>query len=254
MRELVILRDGHCVFPWCPTDARGCDQDHIDPYVPIDDGGPPGQTHPENLAPLCRRHHRCKTSRTMALPTPTRRHLRVARTPRPQLPGHTPRHHRAPHQLSTTNPGPGRPHGLPGHRHARGRGPVLLRDVEGPPGSSHGCRGGDRVLPRPGPCGGRRGRRGAAASTASGRDLAAQAGEAAGHHPVVVPAQQRATDVRRPAEQPSLDGDVLREVQAGPGGRRVTGASGRRPSGHPATSTSSVGASRETACSTRSSV
>ena len=62
MREIVILRDGHCVFPWCTVDARRCDHDHIDPYVPMDEGGPPGQTAPDNLAPLCRRHHRCKTS------------------------------------------------------------------------------------------------------------------------------------------------------------------------------------------------
>jgi hypothetical protein len=62
MRELVILRDGHCIFPWCNTDARACDHDHIDPYVPMDEGGPPGQTAPDNLAPLCRRHHRCKTA------------------------------------------------------------------------------------------------------------------------------------------------------------------------------------------------
>ena len=59
MRELVILRDGHCVFPWCSRDARACDLDHV---VPYDEDGPPGQTRPENLAPLCRRHHRCKTS------------------------------------------------------------------------------------------------------------------------------------------------------------------------------------------------
>jgi hypothetical protein len=59
MRELVILRDGHCVFPWCPRDARACDLDHV---VPYEEDGPPGQTRPENLAPLCRRHHRCKTS------------------------------------------------------------------------------------------------------------------------------------------------------------------------------------------------
>ncbi|MFC4784799.1 hypothetical protein ACT8ZV_10005 [Nocardioides sp. MAHUQ-72] len=62
MAELVILRDGHCVFPWCAVDARRSDLDHIEPYVPIDDGGPPGQTAPDRLAPLCRRHHRCKTS------------------------------------------------------------------------------------------------------------------------------------------------------------------------------------------------
>ena len=59
MRELVILRDQHCVFPHCQTDARSCDLDHIEEY---DDTGPPGQTHPGNLAPLCRRHHRAKTT------------------------------------------------------------------------------------------------------------------------------------------------------------------------------------------------
>jgi len=61
MRELVLLRDRHCVFPWCPRDARTCDLDHINPY---DDTGPPGQTNPANLAPLCRRHHRAKTFTT----------------------------------------------------------------------------------------------------------------------------------------------------------------------------------------------
>ena len=61
MGELVILRDRHCVFPGCTTDARACDLDHIDPYVPPDEGGPPGQTSPANLACLCRRHHRAKT-------------------------------------------------------------------------------------------------------------------------------------------------------------------------------------------------
>ena len=61
MREQVILRDGHCVFPWCGRDARSTDLDHIEAYVPPDEGGPPGQTNPGNLAPLCRRHHRAKT-------------------------------------------------------------------------------------------------------------------------------------------------------------------------------------------------
>src|SRR4051794_36670069 len=61
MREQVILRDRHCVFPGCRVDARDCDLDHIAPYVPLDQGGPPGQTHPDALACLCRRHHRLKT-------------------------------------------------------------------------------------------------------------------------------------------------------------------------------------------------
>ena len=63
MRELVILRDPACVFPYCDKPARDCDLDHTDAYVEMDDGGPPGQTHPDNLAPLCRRHHRAKTFR-----------------------------------------------------------------------------------------------------------------------------------------------------------------------------------------------
>jgi hypothetical protein len=61
MRDLVILRDGHCVFPGCNVDARRCGLDHIDPYSPMGEGGPPGQTSPANLACLCRRHHRLKT-------------------------------------------------------------------------------------------------------------------------------------------------------------------------------------------------
>jgi hypothetical protein len=61
MRELVILRDRRCVYPYCDRDARDCDLDHIKAYVEMHDGGPPGQTNPDNLAPLCRGHHRLKT-------------------------------------------------------------------------------------------------------------------------------------------------------------------------------------------------
>jgi hypothetical protein len=53
--EAVELRDRTCVFPWCNRPARGCDKDHI---VPWDQGGP---TSSDNLASLCRRHHRLKT-------------------------------------------------------------------------------------------------------------------------------------------------------------------------------------------------
>ena len=55
------LRDPYCVFPGCKKPSRKCDLDHIVAYVPPDDGGPPGQTHPDNPAPLCRGHHRAKT-------------------------------------------------------------------------------------------------------------------------------------------------------------------------------------------------
>jgi hypothetical protein len=63
MREAVALRDPECVFPWCTKNSRACDLDHIEAYVEMDDGGPPGQTRLDNLAPLCRRHHRAKTLR-----------------------------------------------------------------------------------------------------------------------------------------------------------------------------------------------
>ncbi len=61
MRELVILRDRHCVFPGCTVDARSCDLDHLDALRAPRRGWSPGQTTPANLACLCRRHHRAKT-------------------------------------------------------------------------------------------------------------------------------------------------------------------------------------------------
>lgn len=53
--ERVVQRDGGCVFPGCGRDARSGDLDHIVPW-------PRGATRPDNLAPLCRRHHRAKTA------------------------------------------------------------------------------------------------------------------------------------------------------------------------------------------------
>ena len=59
IRDQVILRDPTCRFPGCQVDSRRCDLDHVIPYDP---GGPPGQTRPSNLVPLCRRHHNAKTT------------------------------------------------------------------------------------------------------------------------------------------------------------------------------------------------
>lgn len=58
LRRQVIERDGHCVFPHCTRPAHHGDIDHVAPY---DSGGPPGQTSADNLAALCRNHHRHKT-------------------------------------------------------------------------------------------------------------------------------------------------------------------------------------------------
>lgn len=61
MTALIRERDPVCVFPGCQTPSAHCDLDHIAPYTPPDEGGSLGQTNPDNLAPLCRRHHRAKT-------------------------------------------------------------------------------------------------------------------------------------------------------------------------------------------------
>ena len=55
LREQVTLRDHTCVFPWCTRSARKMDADHVIPYA---EGG---TTSSDNIAPLCRRHHRLKT-------------------------------------------------------------------------------------------------------------------------------------------------------------------------------------------------
>ena len=105
-------RDLTCVFPWCTRPAEACDPDHVIPYS---EGGP---TASDNLAPLCRRHHRLKTHHSgwgytvlepgslpvalpARLPVPARPHRHHRRHPRPDLaparpvatPPHTPRPH-----------------------------------------------------------------------------------------------------------------------------------------------------------------
>ena len=59
--ETVLLRNPCCPFPWCDNLSRNKDNDHVKPYLPPEEGGPPGQTTPDNLGPPCRRHHRLKT-------------------------------------------------------------------------------------------------------------------------------------------------------------------------------------------------
>jgi hypothetical protein len=61
MREHLHLTNPRDVFPFGVNTGRSKDIDHVVPYRPPDDGGPPGQTGPHNAAPLFRRHHRLKT-------------------------------------------------------------------------------------------------------------------------------------------------------------------------------------------------
>jgi hypothetical protein len=51
-RRALTIRDGGCVFPGCTRPAHWCDAHHVDEW---DDGG---ATDLENMALLCRHHHR----------------------------------------------------------------------------------------------------------------------------------------------------------------------------------------------------
>ncbi|MFW6774498.1 hypothetical protein ACOACO_09455 [Nocardioides sp. CPCC 205120] len=83
--ERVRLDRPTCAFPYCGRPARGLDLDHIEPYRSNASPGA-GQTSTDNLAPLCRGHHRVKThpSPTGASPPgsdPTDRRWRYHRDP-----------------------------------------------------------------------------------------------------------------------------------------------------------------------------
>jgi hypothetical protein len=58
VREVVELRQPFEVFPWGTLSSRKADKDHITAYVPLGEGGPPGQTalhRPSRLEPHFRR-------------------------------------------------------------------------------------------------------------------------------------------------------------------------------------------------------
>jgi len=61
LRDALFLRDPVDVFPYGNATSRTLDLDHTTPYIPLDRGGPPGQTGLHNLGPLTRSHHRAVT-------------------------------------------------------------------------------------------------------------------------------------------------------------------------------------------------
>jgi uncharacterized protein DUF222 len=64
LRHLVAARSTRCTAPGCSRPAARCDLDHTTPW---DHGG---LSCPCNLAPLCRRHHRCKQAEGWRLDQP----------------------------------------------------------------------------------------------------------------------------------------------------------------------------------------
>lgn len=61
MRGSLELAYRYEVFPYGTRASGSADADHTIPYVPLEKGGPPGQTRLDNLGPLGRHHHRAKT-------------------------------------------------------------------------------------------------------------------------------------------------------------------------------------------------
>ncbi|HWJ54430.1 MAG TPA: hypothetical protein VNT24_13725 [Propionibacteriaceae bacterium] len=61
MRDAVRLRNLADVFPYGSATTATMDLDHTLPWIPLNRGGPPGQTRPGNLGPYTRAHHRLLT-------------------------------------------------------------------------------------------------------------------------------------------------------------------------------------------------
>ncbi len=60
-RQAVHLMTPADTFPWGVSTARTQQIDHTEPYVPMEDGGPPGQSRVGNYGPMTTFHHRLKT-------------------------------------------------------------------------------------------------------------------------------------------------------------------------------------------------
>jgi Domain of unknown function (DUF222) len=61
IRDALAARHPASVYPWSQSAGPAVDLDHTTAYVPLEKGGPPGQTGVGTLGPLARREHRHKT-------------------------------------------------------------------------------------------------------------------------------------------------------------------------------------------------
>ena len=107
MREQVILRDGHCVFPWCGRDARACrPRPHraLRPTRRRRTTRPDQPTRPRAALPATPPR---QDLHRLDLRTRPRRHLHLDQPPRPHLHRRTPRHQ--PHDAPAPAPADRRP-------------------------------------------------------------------------------------------------------------------------------------------------
>jgi len=92
-RRALSIRDGGCTFPGCTTPTNGCDAHHVTHWSPKKHSGP---TDIDNLALLCRHHHRIthRSGWTMHLaPTADPNHTAFAWTTPAGHTLHSQRHH-----------------------------------------------------------------------------------------------------------------------------------------------------------------
>ena len=61
LSEVIGLRRAADYFPYGSNLSRHQENDHTIPYIAMNRGGPPGQTHPTKMGKLTKRHHRIKT-------------------------------------------------------------------------------------------------------------------------------------------------------------------------------------------------
>ena len=100
LRAAIRTRQIADVFPFGTCLSPKMDLDHTERYVPMDYGGPPGQTRLGNLGPMARPSHRAVTHGGWAKTSARAGLLRAPLTQRICLPGHQPRHPRPrPHRL-----------------------------------------------------------------------------------------------------------------------------------------------------------
>ena len=121
MRETVILRDAHCVFPGCRRDSRACDLDHITDYLPHRRRRTTGPNPPRQpRTPVPHPPPRQDPLR-LDLQTPRQRPLHLDQPHRPPIrrhPGHPPTTPTTPKNLTAHHPG--HPQPRRGHGHADG--------------------------------------------------------------------------------------------------------------------------------------